>query len=219
MAPKHTVERKDDKRDAPLSAYEMRDFKPTKDISQPHFDNITAVNDAFGHDAIKNDIVYSNSYSFEPSRESVKDPIINLDILELTVVLQYNEIEAEMSFNIHRERSILDVYNRVEMWLKDENVLPSYIQFIDFVLMHRGMQLKDTDSLQQSGIVTDAKIFVFLEVDRPVPEKPVEVTVIKQPIGSPQPKPPREGYTTEPSFDVLQRMSIEELQAVPNLKI
>lgn len=49
---------------------------------------------------------------------------MNLDVLHLTVVLQHREFGHEMSFSIHREREMSDVFDKVEQWLRSDSVLP-----------------------------------------------------------------------------------------------
>jgi hypothetical protein len=70
-----------------------------------------------------------------------------------------------MSFNIHRARDMNDVYNKVEEWLQSDEVLPASVQYNDFKLMYRGMELNDSDSLEQAGIDSNVKLFVFLVFD------------------------------------------------------
>ena len=51
-----------------------------------------------------------------------------------------------------------DVYDKVDYWLKNDNIVPSTIKFKDFYLLHRGEKLIKSDSLIQAGIFTDADI-------------------------------------------------------------
>ena len=37
-----------------------------------------------------------------------------------------------------------DVFNKVHGWLRDEKVLPPSVKFIDFNLLYRGIELKES---------------------------------------------------------------------------
>ena len=63
-----------------------------------------------------------------------------------------------MEFEIHKSRGMDDVYNKVDCWLKNEDIVPSTIQFKNFNLFHRGKELIRSDSLIRAGIFTDADI-------------------------------------------------------------
>ena len=85
----------------------------------------------------------------------------------ITVVLQRNGLQHTLEFPIHRERSIGDLYERVAVWLKDDSVLPSHVQFDDFALTQDGRALNESESLQEGGLVTDSELSVKLIFSRP----------------------------------------------------
>ena len=51
-----------------------------------------------------------------------------------------------------------DVYDKVDCWLKRDDILTSTIKFKNFNLSYRGIKLIKSDSLIQAGIFTDADI-------------------------------------------------------------
>lgn len=71
-----------------------------------------------------------------------------------------------MTFKIHKARDMSDVFDKVEEWLRSDDCLPASLLFTDFRLIYRGMELKDSDTLKQAGIEADAKIFVFLVLEK-----------------------------------------------------
>lgn len=86
-------------------------------------------------------------------------------------------------------------------WLRSDDVLPYSVSFDDFRLMHRGMELKEPDSLTQADIVDDTKIFCILEFTKPSPavnESTSKSIIDLVEIDNPMPKAPKEGYSTDP---------------------
>jgi len=76
----------------------------------------------------------------------------------IRVELEYRNILKEMEFEIHKSRDMADVYDKVDGWLKRDDILPPPIKFKIFSLLYGGRKLIKSASLIQAGISTDAAI-------------------------------------------------------------
>jgi hypothetical protein len=121
--PRHTVSRKDDKKE------ELR-----KKMPEDHFNDLTVIQQHSGR-------ILENNWQPHPSTSYslfTETDHINPDLITLRLVLQHGDCEQETDIKIHRSREVVDVLNKAGEWLKDEDVLPSSVQFDNFRLMYGG---------------------------------------------------------------------------------
>ena len=118
-----------------------------------------------------------------------------------------------------------DVFQKVDNWLRDEKILPASLEIDSFMLIYRGMKLNANVSLKQAGIVEDSKLLVILNLAEKLKKSTDDQTQFiendfeNSVINNTFPKPPKEGYTTEPSWSELKKLSKQELTSVKNFKI
>ena len=111
---------------------------------------------------------------------------------------------------IHNSRNISDLAAVVKKWL--DATLPKSSGHEGFFLTYQGSILKETSSLLDCGIDKDSKVFVTLEFKPPVSIEPSLGAPKSNPVRNLQyPFPPKEGYSTNPSFESLKKMTREEL--------
>jgi hypothetical protein len=111
---------------------------------------------------------------------------------------------------IHNSLNISDLAGAVKKWL--DEILPKSTGHVGFSMTHRGSILKETSSLVDCGIDKDSKVFVTLEFKPPVSIEPSLGAPKSNPVRNLQyPFPPKEGYSTNPSFESLKKMTREEL--------
>ena len=104
------------------------------------------------------------------------------------------------SFNIHKSRTVKDLYNKVRAILVQEKRAENEIQ--SYKLLYKNAILNETLSLQSAGIEKTASITVIFELNEPIQRRAPEHLV---------PRPPKEKYQTIPSYDALRKMSLDEL--------
>ena len=74
-------------------------------------------------------------------------------------------------------------------------MLPESIKYESFWLLKNGMKLDETQSLQDSKIISDCLIYFMLEFA----SEPSQVVLL--------PLKPKDGYLSSPTFEVLLQMT------------
>ena len=82
------------------------------------------------------------------------------------VILKHTDVpneKIEFKIQLHKERNVNDVVDRVAIWLKQNVTFP----YISFGLIYKNQIISHSSSLADAGIVKDAKVFVLLK--EPIP--------------------------------------------------
>ena len=93
-------------------------------------------------------------------------------VFTVTIHFIYKDCpEQTLNLRIHKSRDVADLFTRTKTWLETEfNYSESSGQ--QFVLVYKGANLDSKQSLKESGIESDSKVFVnMISKDDNLPKK------------------------------------------------
>ena len=143
---------------------------------------------------------------------------INNELLRITVLFNFENKQHSESFEIHNSRDTSDLLKRVLQWLKTD-----FDNFdgdtSDFEVKLNGEVLRGGVSFSDAKIVDETTLYVRIPSLQPeeeaiIPAK-VELRVQKEseliPFNAKDllPKKPKDGYKCEPSFDEIEKMTVQ----------